>query len=136
MTMRSCPNCGNALTETLVGEIRVDGCENCGGVWFDRGELNAVAKTQMAQMTALDAHFAAHTPPTDRQAEKKCPVCHVALFAFEFPRSPGIQFDGCSQCGGLWADDGKLTAIHHRLLSAMAPEKKKATTDIRQKARS
>lgn len=34
-----CPKCGNDLVEESVGEVVIDRCGSCGGIFLDRGEL-------------------------------------------------------------------------------------------------
>ena len=37
----NCPQCANALAPRQLGQIAVDECRHCGGIWFDAGELEA-----------------------------------------------------------------------------------------------
>jgi uncharacterized protein len=37
-----CPKCGMDLQEEKIGEVLVDKCQNCGGLWLDQGELEKV----------------------------------------------------------------------------------------------
>lgn len=37
---RLCPSCRTALTETSLGEVNVDLCFRCRGIWLDQGELD------------------------------------------------------------------------------------------------
>lgn len=37
-----CPKCGMQLEEISFGEIRVDKCLSCEGLWLDKGEIDAV----------------------------------------------------------------------------------------------
>jgi Zn-finger nucleic acid-binding protein len=108
------------LRETSLGAVRVDGCDGCGGVWFDHQELTAVARTQAAQLQALEDRFQPSAFPPERQSKMLCPTCQVELFEFEFKHSPGIKLDGCRQCQGIWVDDGELQAISQRLAGASA----------------
>src|SRR5690242_21642194 len=34
-----CPKCGMQLEEIAFGDVRVDKCFNCEGIWLDSGEL-------------------------------------------------------------------------------------------------
>jgi hypothetical protein len=34
-----CPKCGMQLEEIAFGEVRIDKCFGCDGVWLDKGEL-------------------------------------------------------------------------------------------------
>ncbi len=35
-----CPKCGNQLAETRRGDVMVDACSGCAGVFLDKGELD------------------------------------------------------------------------------------------------
>src|SRR5262245_6555551 len=104
---KNCPRCGTGLEETEVGALRVDGCNGCGGVWFDNKELGAIAQSQSAELKALEERFLPGAAVTVA-GEMNCPVCEVLLFEFEFKHSPGIKLDACPQCRGIWADEGEL----------------------------
>lgn len=34
-----CPKCGMPLEEVVFGDVRVDKCLGCEGIWLDKGEL-------------------------------------------------------------------------------------------------
>lgn len=40
-----CPRCGGAMSQRLVGEVTIDVCRACHGVWMDRGELETAVRT-------------------------------------------------------------------------------------------
>jgi len=42
----TCPKCGGRMAETDVEGIKVDQCDNCEGVFFDRGELQLLLECQ------------------------------------------------------------------------------------------
>jgi hypothetical protein len=37
-----CPKCGMQLDEVAFGDIHVDECFNCKGMWLDRGEIEKI----------------------------------------------------------------------------------------------
>jgi hypothetical protein len=41
-----CPKCGSILKETDLLGIKVERCDNCQGVFFDKGELEILLKAQ------------------------------------------------------------------------------------------
>jgi hypothetical protein len=41
---RSCPKCGGALEGYTFEGFALDRCHDCGGIWLDRGELEAIVR--------------------------------------------------------------------------------------------
>jgi hypothetical protein len=41
-----CPKCGMPLEEIAFGEVHVDKCFHCGGLWLDDGELERIQTIQ------------------------------------------------------------------------------------------
>ena len=41
-----CPKCGMDLTEVDLGDVKVDKCFSCEGIWLDQGELDRVNKKE------------------------------------------------------------------------------------------
>ena len=54
-TSRICPNCGVPLSLILYPEtkIEVDVCEDCAGVWLDRGEFRGINKARAEHQDPL-----------------------------------------------------------------------------------
>ena len=50
-----CPNCGGLMDGEDAGNVRVDVCLDCNGVWLDAGELDRLAAMD-------DADFRKYTP--------------------------------------------------------------------------
>ena len=35
-----CPNCKKELSEKIkIGDVKIDHCDKCGGLWFEKDEL-------------------------------------------------------------------------------------------------
>jgi hypothetical protein len=41
-----CPRCGTVLAERTVDEVPIDVCDDCGGVWLDKGELEQLIERE------------------------------------------------------------------------------------------
>lgn len=41
-----CPKCGMQLEEIVFGDVRVDKCFHCEGIWLDSGELESIQKKE------------------------------------------------------------------------------------------
>ncbi|MBM3498939.1 MAG: hypothetical protein FJX74_09740 [Armatimonadetes bacterium] len=120
--MRICPRCTKVLEPMVVESVTVEGCRGCGGAWFDRGELDDVAKHDPAALERIDRAFSpARGQPAAPYSSMRCPVCLDRLEGFEFKHFPGVQMDGCRKCRGVWADHGELTEISGRIAAHRNP---------------
>lgn len=41
-----CPKCGADLAEQAYGDVKVDVCGECGGMWLDAGELDLMRQVE------------------------------------------------------------------------------------------
>lgn len=41
---RPCPRCNKAMSEKLYGDVSIDICPSCRGIWLDDGELQRIVK--------------------------------------------------------------------------------------------
>ncbi len=48
-----CPKCGMDLQEIVFGDVRVDNCFSCGGIWLDEGELDAILQKEAGFLRKL-----------------------------------------------------------------------------------
>jgi hypothetical protein len=44
--MATCPKCAGNLAQYTVESFHVERCENCEGIWLNKGELGAILKQQ------------------------------------------------------------------------------------------
>ncbi len=104
------------MEEREVVGIKVDGCQRCGGVWFDRAELMALARAGRAAVAEAEADFKAKSSRAGSPGwSLRCPVCGDVLRRFEYKNLPGLQFDGCDKCNGIWVEEGELAALAEKL---------------------
>jgi len=52
-----CPRCQRALETRSIHGVEIDGCRNCGGIFFDDRELPTILSRSRAQLSALRARF-------------------------------------------------------------------------------
>ncbi|MDP2856712.1 MAG: zf-TFIIB domain-containing protein [Bacillota bacterium] len=48
-----CPKCGMQLEEIAFGDVRVDKCFSCEGIWLDKGELEVIRQKEGSFMGRL-----------------------------------------------------------------------------------
>lgn len=52
-----CPKCGMQLEEIAFGDVRVDKCFSCDGLWLDKGELDLIREKEGGFMGRLLSVF-------------------------------------------------------------------------------
>ena len=52
-----CPKCGSQLEEIAFGDVRVDKCFHCEGLWLDNGELERIQTKEAGFMGKLFGAF-------------------------------------------------------------------------------
>lgn len=134
---RACPRCQVLLREHVLGPVTIDGCDTCGGLWFDTDELTQLAKGGQETVVAAEGVFAPPEPVGDVVTAKGlCPCCAVPLYAFQFAHTPEVTLDACASCRGVWIDDGELEAIGRRLAPKAPVQNARPTpASVRQRAR-
>ena len=99
---RSCPGCESRMQVFKVRTVEIDRCPFCGGLWFDRGELEAVTRKPLAV-----ERFEGHT-------SRRCAFCQLTL-ATAFVGS--VPAEVCTTCLGTYLDDGELEELAQRRVS-------------------
>lgn len=111
-----CPACGSQMKNINVEGISVDVCRHgCGGVWFDRFELQKMDEAhESAGETLLEIEVNDNIQ-VDQSTMRKCPHC-VELTLMRHFLSPKreIEIDECPGCAGIWVDGGELRKIREQ----------------------
>jgi Zn-finger nucleic acid-binding protein len=137
-----CPVClGVRLEKTRVGprgELVLDSCRRCGGIWFELGEVQRLKRLRpqmlWGRVASRDESFRMQChrchAPMDRNAPTcsacdwgntiDCPVCARAM---EAQVHEGLRLDACRHCKGVWFDHVELAAIWSLALDRAARRK-------------
>lgn len=106
-----CPDCGTHLKPFWVParagaeELELDRCNECGGVWFDAGELHRASGRTVA----------ARAEETDRA----CPLCHLPLR--EGTMTGGVEVETCRKCRGTFLEARDMDALVKKAPERRAP---------------
>ncbi|MFC1745161.1 zf-TFIIB domain-containing protein [Candidatus Riflebacteria bacterium] len=104
-----CPKCEHSSeckVYILPGDIEVDYCPVCDGVWFDQGEV--------AEKLEFSRDFPDFQQVLENAKETKftCPRCSVnKLLEMQFIPEDPLLIDCCPDCKGIWLDGGELYSI-------------------------
>jgi len=108
----NCPACGDTLHELSLAGLALDACSGgCGGIWFDRGELQKVDEEGETEGEAIE-----RIPAVDLTEVLKgryaCPRCEGTAMMRHFTSVlHEVEVDECPGCGGYWLDAGELARI-------------------------
>lgn len=104
----NCPRCQTPLIIVEYEDIELDWCSACGGLWFNRGEMDLLA----LKMGLPPVRFAP-APPGNARDEKmlKCPECNRRMDKRLLEEDHSTVVDVCPHCGGLWLDHGELEQV-------------------------
>lgn len=110
---RICPKCAfTALQEIQAHGVAVDECPNCGGRWYDLGELvDSVERPEKLRQAM------AHGPLKPKPGEAPCPVCRQPMVNGGIV-SELLRADLCPRCRGIWLDKYEIGLVD-RLLAAL-----------------
>ena len=102
-----CVKCNSVLDKSHVGDIEVDLCPACGGLWLDKGEIERLSKTPPDKVEELRQALAGGDQAGISETQSFCPACSGALTEVRLGR---VMIDYCKACGGLFLDRGELDA--------------------------
>lgn len=110
----NCPVCEGKfesvpLNFELTDEtVFLDQCTECGGIWFDKGELMEIFDTAIKEAMAV-GEFAEDFDSVSESKETylDCPRCNTKCNASE-GKVLDMQVTKCTSCKGIWISDGQL----------------------------
>jgi Zn-finger nucleic acid-binding protein len=142
-----CPVClGVRLEKTRVGprgELVLDSCRRCGGIWFELGEVQRLKRfrpqTLWDRVGLRDEPFrmqchgchvpmdrnAATCPTCEWRNTVDCPVCDRPM---EAQTHEGLRLDTCRNCKGVWFDHVELAAIWSLAVDRVARQRAPGTS--------
>ncbi len=106
-----CPKCGKNLEGIKINSVKVDRCENCGGLWFDRDELRIVRDHRDENLSWLEFDLWKDKDKFKTSGKSiDCPRDGKPLFKIKYGET-NILVDICLDCRGIWLDKDELDKI-------------------------
>lgn len=102
-----CPKCRGRMTRLTTGDLSVDRCGACGGLWLDALELERVIAAA-GQAEKIDKGPTTVSDRMDGRRQIACPRDKSPLIAMSDPRQLHVRYEKCTVCGGVFLDGGEL----------------------------
>ncbi len=107
-----CPRCNLNLRTMKMGPVAIDECAQCGGIWFDQGELDQVIGTTDPDLRWLDIDFwKANSDFASAPDSMGCPKCSRYYLTRLEDRATQTSVALCGNCNGIWLDVDQLRGI-------------------------
>jgi Zn-finger nucleic acid-binding protein len=141
--VRECPRCsgGHGLVARLLGDIAVDDCPACGGVFIDGAAIERLLgdRQQVRAETVLGVYRGQpRASDITRPGGKlyiKCPDCKTVMNRRQLARGAGVVVDVC-RGHGTWFDAGELPVVIEFVMNGGLERAEKAEiADQREAAR-
>ncbi len=106
-----CPKCEKELKRITISGVKVDRCENCGGLWFDKDELKIVRDHRDKNLSWLKFDLWEDKRKLSVSGKyTDCPRDGKPLFKIKYGNTD-VMADICFNCRGIWLDGNELEKI-------------------------
>jgi Zn-finger nucleic acid-binding protein len=141
-----CPVCLGITMEKVTigprGELQVDHCRRCGGVWLEHGEVQRLRALDESHLWsalrrqvpgfrmrchdchALIARADAACPACGWKNTLACPACDRPMLV---ESHAGLRLDVCRECKGVWFDHHELESIWKDSLDRSVRDRERRT---------
>jgi len=118
----NCPVCGQEMIEQDCGEVKIDVCKGCNGLWFDWSELSILEEENEKVSELLETVLNSPRTSDANRGPIKCPKCGINMHMHRYRSSKKVCVDECYRCGGFFLDSGELKAIQDTHMSEQEQE--------------
>lgn len=107
----NCPKCNSKLIQTETAGVKIDHCDSCGGIWFDKDELKLVRDERDKNLSWLDFDLWSDKDKLSVSGKSvNCPRDGKPLFKIKCENT-AVLVDVCLECRGIWLDKNELDKI-------------------------
>ena len=137
-----CPIDRQPLEKSIYeGEVEIDSCSVCNGIWLDKGELESIQQIrennydlELDERSLMSSHITSAYQLGKKTADREltCPSCQNTMIQKEYGYASLIMIDICPNitCQGIWLDHGELQALEIYYENSRREQKKHETKDF------
>jgi len=117
----NCPKCNGIFETKLIGDIQVDSCTQCAGLWFEAGELSQARADLDRDVRWLDVDLFkdAELVTITKNETRLCPVNRTPLASVHYGPTQ-VVVDVCPDCRGIFMESGEFEKILSELSNYVA----------------
>lgn len=101
-----CPKCGAQMKTVMYGDIYVERCVGCKGLWFDMLEHEHMAAIEGSE--SIDIGSKELGKRFSEMGDIDCPKCSSPMLRMVDAQQPHIWYEGCPSCYGVYFDAGEF----------------------------
>ncbi|HEY5625826.1 MAG TPA: zf-TFIIB domain-containing protein [Dehalococcoidia bacterium] len=108
-----CATDHSELREAIVGPVRIDVCETCGGTWYEVDELRVLKdRESFGDYCWIDVDLwrDAEQFRVLEQRGLTCPDCGNDLTTLRYGETK-VEIDTCGRCRGIWLDKNEYDEV-------------------------
>jgi Zn-finger nucleic acid-binding protein len=113
-----CPDCGAPMPARTVGDVGVNECPECHGLWVPDDRFDALVSRAIEMHRDPTGPNVPTDPPRMTSGNpvaagvkyRKCPVCEAFMLRRNYRRTSGVIVDSCRD-HGTWLDADELEQI-------------------------
>ena len=102
----ACPKCASAMEPVTHGDVTVERCTACKGIWFDLMEQRHLRDAPGAG--AIDVGSPVAGSRTDAQRSIACPKCKARMTHLRDVDNRTVEYEYCAVCNGAFFDAGEF----------------------------
>lgn len=106
-----CPQCHLALENIHLGEVPVQCCGLCNGVWLSLDDFERIPALAPEHVEGFLHDTESSVTLSASVSPRQCPNCKGAMTNFLFREK--VWLDWCPEGHGMWLDQGELAVVHH-----------------------
>ena len=106
-----CPIDGTTLSKHAIHSVEVEECQQCRGLWFEKGELRKARDLAEPDIAWLDFDLWSDQDALEVSlSSRDCPVCGKSMAAILYANT-GVTVDCCVEEHGVWLDEREFESI-------------------------
>ncbi|MFT5657349.1 MAG: Zn-finger nucleic acid-binding protein [Gammaproteobacteria bacterium] len=111
-SIMKCPKCSEKFESISYGDIEVERCLGCQGLWFDMLEKEDLVKIEGSETIDIGSDQVGEKYSNLRNI--KCPHCTVKMIPMVDKDQVHIKYESCPICYGAFFDAGEFRDLKER----------------------